>query len=305
MTPQEKKDYVLSNIDSFKSFIKEKKEKRRVSFIGHEGLSAYMAIDILNNADIDEYSKKMIFRIITLHGVIRNYIDDDRNLRKEKFLNDFRGEKTLMEHVIRQVQADTHGRFGIDKYRPLIELIGEFRELISQLSDGIELEMNNKPNMTILVGPPNSGKSTWVNDNWDNQIILSRDNLVEEAGAKRGMNYSETFEFLRKNRKISKEEVDGVLTEQTIEARKNGNEIIIDMTNMSKKGRRRWITEFSKYNKKAVVFLTGFEELKRRNKIRSEKSGKFIPESVLKRMCQHFSLPLYSEGFDKIDYIWP
>ena len=137
-------------------------EKKRVRFIGHEGLSAYMAIDILNNVDMSIKDKIMIFKIIALHGVIRNYIDDDRNLRKEKFLNDFRGEKTLMEHVIRQVQADTHGRFGLDKYRPLIELIDEFRELISQLSDGIELEMNNKPNMTILVGPPNSGKSTFV-----------------------------------------------------------------------------------------------------------------------------------------------
>lgn len=162
MNPQEKKDYVLSNINSFKSFIKEKKEKRRVSFIGHEGLSAYMAIDILNNTDISVEDKIMIVKIIALHGVIRDYIDDDRNLRKEKFLEVFKGEKTLMEHVIRQVQADSCGRFGVDIHRPLIQLIPEFRELIAQLSDGIEFERDyDKPQLTILVGPPTSGKSTF------------------------------------------------------------------------------------------------------------------------------------------------
>ena len=279
-------------------------EKKRVRFIGHEGLSAYMAIDILHNVDMPVKDKTMIFKIIALHGVIRNYIDDDRNLRKEKFLKDFRGEKTLLENVIRQVQADTHGRFGVDKYRPLIELIGEFRELISQLSDGNKVEKNDKPTMTMLIGPPNCGKSTWVNENHDNQIILSRDNLVEEAGAKRGLNYTETFDFLNKNRMISKEEVDGKLTLQALEARKNGNDVICDLTNMSKKTRRRWINDFSSYNKNAVVFLTGFEEIKGRNTLRANNTGKFIPEGVLKQMCQNFSLPLYSEGFDQISYVW-
>lgn len=135
-------------------------------------------------------------------------------------------------------------------------------------------------------------------------VVISRDDLVEAAGRKRGMSYTTAFNFLIKNKEVTKNEVDDVLNHQINDSRKNNKDVIIDMTNMVKKARRKWINHFSKYNKKAVVFLTGFEELKTRNMVRTDQTGKFIPEKVLIRMCRNFTLPLYSEGLDDISYVW-
>lgn len=155
-----------------------------------------------------------------------------------------------------------------------------------------------------MVGPPCSGKSSYIAKHFDGIDVISRDALVEAAGAKRGLNYSEAFKFLNANKAVSDEEVDGVLNSTVIEARNAGKDVVIDMTSMSKKSRRRWVSEFSKYDKKAIVFLTGLEELKRRNVFRAKETGKFIPPHVLDDMCIRYSLPTYAEGFNSIDFVW-
>lgn len=135
-------------------------------------------------------------------------------------------------------------------------------------------------------------------------VVLSRDNLVVEGGKKRGLNYTEAFKFYMSDKNASREEVDNALTQRTNEARRNGRNVVVDMTNMTKSGRRRWTTEFNKYNRKAVVFATGFEVVCVRNIVRAAETGKHIPENVLKQMCQNFTLPLRSEGFESVEYVW-
>ena len=48
--------------------------------------------------------------------------------------------------------------------------------------------------ITILMGISGSGKSTFVKDTVQN--ICSTDKFVEEIGNERGLNYSESFEFI-------------------------------------------------------------------------------------------------------------
>lgn len=280
-------------------------ETKRVAFHGHEGLSSFMAIDILNRTDIPVADKIMIHKLVAMHGELFHFVKSDGTIKSD-ILETFKGERALLENLTYQVWADSFGRFWESGRVTNIstDLPDHFRPIIEQLSYGVQpMKNTGAPQLTILVGPPCAGKSTWIVANGGNATIVSRDALVEVAGTKRGLNYSEAFKFLNSNKDVSDAEVDGVLNSTVIEARNAGKDVVIDMTSMSKKSRRRWVSEFSKYDKKAVVFLTGFEELKKRNKIRAEKTGKYIPDHVLQDMCIRYSIPTYAEGFDDIQFL--
>ena len=281
-------------------------ETMRVAFHGHEGLSSFMAIDILNKADIPVADKIMIYKLIAMHGELFHFVKSDGTIKSD-ILDAFKGERALLENLTYQVWADSFGRFWQNGRVTNIdaELPEHFKPIVEQLGYSVQpMKNTGNPKLTVLVGPPCSGKSTWMASNVVGDVVISRDALVEAAGAKRGLNYSESFKFLNANKDVSDTEVDGVLSSTMVEARNAGKDVVIDMTNMSKKGRRRWVTEFAKYDKKAVVFLTGFEELKKRNKIRAEKTGKYIPSHVLQDMCIRYSMPTYAEGFNDIQFLW-
>lgn len=280
-------------------------ETKRVAFHGHEGLSSYMAIDILNKTDIPVADKIMIHKIVAMHGELFHFVKSDGTIKSD-ILETFKGERALLENLTYQVWADSFGRFWESGRVTNInaDLPDHFRPIIDQLSYSIQpMKNTGNPTLSVLIGPPCSGKSTWIANNGSG-VVISRDALVEAVGAKRGLNYSEAFKFLNANKDVSDTEVDGVLNSVVIETRNAGVDAVIDMTNMSKKGRRRWINEFSKYDKKAVVFLTGFEELKKRNKNRADMTGKYIPSHVLEDMCIRYSLPTYAEGFNDIQFVW-
>jgi hypothetical protein len=76
------------------------------------------------------------------------------------------------------------------------------------------------------------------------------------------------------------------------------------MTSMSKKARRRWVNEFTKYNKRVVMFVSGYQDLLECNKKREEETGKTIKPFVVDNMCKSFSLPMASEGFNLVEYVW-
>lgn len=282
-------------------------DHKKCSFYGHEGLSAYMALDVMKKADLPYIDRLLIFKLIALHGSLFHFIKSD-GFVKSDILDTFKGEKDLLVNLIQQVRADSCGRFSKStqlkeatiNFSQLPEL---FSETINQLENSSHVtNENNLPQLTILIGPPATGKTTWTNENRTSEIIISRDNLVEEYGRHKNLNYSDTFKFLLNNKEIEMKEISDVLIKTSVDARKNNESVIIDMTNMSKKTRKKWIHEFNGYHKKAIVFLTGLNELLDRNDIRYQKTGKFIPSHVLTTMCQSFTLPLRGEGIDEIEF---
>jgi len=149
----------------------------------------------------------------------------------------------------------------------------------------------------MLCGIPTSGKSTYVKKlksmkYWENAVVLSTDDYIEEYAKRVGQTYNEVF--------------DDVIPDATrqleiafIEAKDKGKDIIFDQTNLSKKTRRKKLSKLpSCYRRTAVWFQIDLEEALKRNKTRE---GKFIPESILKRMYHQFEVPTYDEGFDFIE----
>lgn len=149
----------------------------------------------------------------------------------------------------------------------------------------------------MLCGIPTSGKSTYVEKlkkmkYWETAVVLSTDAYIEKEAKRVGQTYNEVF--------------DDVISDATRElelefnmAKDKGKDIIWDQTNLSVKSRRKKLLKLpSHYRRSVVYFEVSLEKALKRNKTRE---GKFIPESILKRMCHQFEIPTGNENFDYIE----
>ena len=155
------------------------------------------------------------------------------------------------------------------------------------------------PELIMLCGIPTSGKSTYVEKlkkmkYWENAVVLSTDSYIEEYAKRVGQTYNEVF--------------DDVIPDATRElelelnmAKDKGKDIIWDQTNLSVKTRRKKLLKLpSFYRRNAVYFEVSLEDALERNKHRE---GKFIPESILKRMWHQFEIPTRNEDFDYVEKV--
>jgi predicted kinase len=280
-------------------------DNQRVMFIGHEGLSCFLAADVVNRSQLTTNEKIMIFKLIALHGSLFHFVTSDNNIKSD-FYDTFMGERLTLEHLIRQVHVDSTGRFW-ERGRVAdvaLDLPSVFESAIQRTSCAVVKMRAGRPQLTVLVGPPGVGKSTYVYRNHADDVVISRDDLIMEYARNHRLNYSEAFQHFINNRDDEYNYITSKIAEQVNDARQRQAPVVIDMTNMSKKSRRRWINEFHKYDKRAVVFVAGYQELIARNKMRHELTGKYISADTLDTMCKKFSVPLYGEGFNEIIYEW-
>jgi len=153
--------------------------------------------------------------------------------------------------------------------------------------------------LIMLSGIPTSGKSTYVEklkklSYWKDAVILSTDNYIEQYAKSVGKTYNEVF--------------DDVISDATRElemelnwSKSKGRNIIWDQTNLSVKTRKKKLSKLpSYYRRGAVYFEISLEEALERNKHRE---GKFIPESILKRMYHQFEIPTINEDFDYVEKV--
>ena len=151
----------------------------------------------------------------------------------------------------------------------------------------------------MLCGVPTSGKSTYVEKlkkikYWENAVVLSTDNYIEEYAKRVGQTYNEVF--------------DDVIGDATRElelefnmAKDKGKDIIWDQTNLSVKSRRKKLLKLPSYYRRSVVYFeVSLEEALERN---NHREGKFIPESILKRMWHQFEIPTRNEDFDYVEKV--
>jgi len=67
-----------------------------------------------------------------------------------------------------------------------------------------------EPFVIILIGPPLSGKTTWVRENFPNTLVVSRDEILMDVYGSR--NYTEAY------RGVDNKEVDKVLNKALVDA---------------------------------------------------------------------------------------
>lgn len=151
-----------------------------------------------------------------------------------------------------------------------------------------------EPFVIILIGPPLSGKSTWIRENFPTTEVISRDETVMEVYGSR--NYTEAFN------NVDQKEVDKVLTQKFLDANVAKKNVIVDMTHMATKRRKQNLNYFSNdYYKLGVIFpILSDDEYVRRNQKRIEEENKDLPMRIVKSMISSYQPITPDEGFNKV-----
>jgi predicted kinase len=214
-------------------------------------------------------------------------------------------------------------------------------ELVSQEEYGIE-NHQNQTEIVVLVGPPAIGKSTYIKSKYPESDIVSRDDIVDQVSNSLGMTYDDMFQTPPKDATIGTTtdkfgtvlnapswmtwtptvysnvlQANKIINEKLEERFRNavlsGNDVIVDMTNMTASARKNALkyVQGKQYFKRAVVFTlqeSNLPELLNRMKSRSESikangGSKTIGEDVIIRMVKSFQQISPDEGFDKVDTV--
>jgi len=154
------------------------------------------------------------------------------------------------------------------------------------------------PKAYILIGVPGSGKSTWISKapvDWNNTVVASTDNYVEQQAKKQNKTYSQIF-------KATMPAAVAHMARTVVDAVDAGQDIIWDQTSTTRHTRAKKLNMLpDDYEVIAVVFPTPEkEELKRRL---GSREGKSIPDAVMRQMIGGWEEPSKSEGFDQIIYV--
>jgi predicted kinase len=147
---------------------------------------------------------------------------------------------------------------------------------------------NNKPVITIMVGLPRSGKSTWVDKYKYNAVVISADDLRLLIYGQRYFSGGEQYMWAVRDTMLK------YLINQ-------GKDIIIDDTN-TMISRRSLIIKLAKsagYYIKAIVVATDLEECIRRATVTEQADL----EPAIYRMNKQYQPPTEEEGFDLIEVI--
>ena len=264
---------------------------QRRSFRNHEAVSFFMISDILNSYDLTEPERLRIYNVVANHGNLYQFFENGRIPEKNFKKIQQRFKKETLIDLFNFYSCDHQGRFhSTEKFDVEDELYNDF-ETITETCPTI-YPQNLYSNVIVLsIGLPRSGKSSFISKWFKDCALISRDQIVEEYP---GLNYSDKWKNLTQE---DQKNIDLELQKRFSEAVKNKENIVIDMTNLSKKTRKKWLngSNLNSYYKHALVFPTSIKTCISRND-----DIKHIPENVIKSMAGRFYFPDYEE-FDKID----
>lgn len=162
--------------------------------------------------------------------------------------------------------------------------------------------MKNKQ-VIIMVGLPGSGKSTYVKDvllnTGLNYTVCSSDDIIDAKATELNITNTEAFEL------CSRKETERAFKEKIWAAIDAGDNIIIDRTNLTEKGRSKMISYFNQrkatnYKKIAIVFdMTDLNMIYKRCEDRFKSTGKYISVATFSGMISRYDEVKINE-FDEI-----
>ena len=142
-------------------------------------------------------------------------------------------------------------------------------------------------NFIMMIGLPGVGKDYFIENTlkhtYPNVIILSSDDIREEV-------------FNDVNDQTHNSEVFSIMRERTLNALKNGHDVIYNATNLNAKKRIALLSQLPKCRKIAYLILADINLVFHNNAIRTRN----VPEDVIYKMYKSFQMPHSSEGFDDI-----
>jgi predicted kinase len=288
--------------DIGKPLCRKEREDNKVAFKGHESLSAFMSLEILESMRVEW--KLSDQDIIEIFYAISNHITFHRTYEKclkdnslWSFVELFRGMPEIAKTTIDLGICDGLGRFTSDQSPKELSL----HKLQERLCDEMVYEQmeetfpknSNAPIIEVLIGLPCSGKSTY-RSKITNMEIICRDDII--MNSKKG-SYQEAYQSVNQSQ-INTQLIE--LVKENIKLQKN---LLIDMTSLSKEKRGLILGRVPHYYKKATLFLEPMDVIYKRNEIRSKKENKHIPKDVFIDMMKDFQCPMIEE-FDSIQVFY-
>ena len=154
--------------------------------------------------------------------------------------------------------------------------------------------------LTVLVGLPGSGKSTYLKSVLkEDDFVYSTDDYIESVANSLGKTYNDLFQSHFK-------EANSFMNSALVEAISKDYDVFWDQTNMTSKKRISIVRKFPRsYETHCVVFELpktpeNWNELEKRL---DSRIGKIIPPTVINSMYDSYDIPSLSEGFDTIEFI--
>lgn len=147
----------------------------------------------------------------------------------------------------------------------------------------------------VLVGTPLSGKDTFLSKlELGNVEVISRDAIILELCP--NMDYNKAWNT------VDQKLVDKTLKAKVRQAADENKNVIINLTNLRKKGRISFLLKFGdNYQKLAVIFpILSIEEYQKRNSFRTESEGKTISMKVIQDMIDGYEAIDETENFNKV-----
>ncbi|MDF1883213.1 AAA family ATPase [Sulfurimonas sp. SAG-AH-194-C21] len=278
-------------------------ETNKVYFYDFEGVSCFVALEILKKAKLSLKEQAIVLKIISYQYSIIDYIKYD-SPTQEELIDMFAYDEETLHYLAIYGECDLWGRkvdenefkhYKLDRIKSFIIFMKKTKKK--------NQESHNKKNVLyLLVGPPCSRKSTWLKSKKDNFLVLSRDSSMDFIGRKYNKNtFNEVYELTKIDESVKKEVSQHYHEVASLVKKSKNIDVVIDNPNLKKRHREEWIKHLGKTHIiEVVLFLNSFETLKNCDNLRYMSEGKHIGEEAILEKLIGFVYPLYSEDIDTI-----
>lgn len=287
---------------------------KRAAFIGHEGVSFFFSIEILNNlckiGYINRQEMEQVLSIISLHGILFDYISNDKKTMKnpDKLFSKFK-DVEYFNNFIKQLKNDTLGRFTLldNEFAKLLGLsLYTEKQFVAynNFRKEIETPQLKTRELIMLVGLPGSGKTTYLKNFVNVNVISYHDTLMEVAGKynKAPLDYIKACdysEYCGLEREIGKK----IIQDYHSFIKNDDRDIVIDMINLTPSSREAWINNLpSNFSKKAIIFAKSLNTVSKQNKQRIDDNIDSFSKEFIPELCAKFIIPTYDE-VDSIQWV--
>ncbi len=192
--------------------------------------------------------------------------------------------------LCQQVEHDQQGQITLSANRKSV--VADLAQL--KLADAPNQDKNHVP-IVFLVGLPGAGKTS-LRKRFAGYCVISRDDCLHHVTGER--DYRKAWQ-MQEAQGLSTD-IDALVNAQFQQAIRDKRPILMDMTNLTRKLRRYWLSQLpNHYSPRALMMLACDQTLAKRNQ---ERLDKLLDSSVIHDMMLRFEHPLFDE-FEQIDYV--
>jgi len=260
------------------------------TFNGHDYASALYSIGLLKKYfntknESDKRFKEIVIPVL-YHQQAHNHPVSIFGRSNPNYKHLSLKEKVFIDILQR---ADDKGRISESKNEVDLEL---YKLQLSEYDQYRENSEKFEKELHVFFGLPGTGKTTYryklIEEYGKNNVgVISSDDIIEEWAKEHGLSYTEAFKLIPAKYRESK-------INESIRAAKDKDIVIVDMTNLTKKSRRKWFNTFGKRKRIVHMFLRDYRKI---IKDRAEKVG---AENVLKLLTASTVPSIVEEKIDEV-----